>query len=237
MRRDALVIIVASLWMAAFGQAPGRAEVITPTVVFGNLGTQGNGSLDETSTLTGTTTSGTSTNFRLAQGFTTGTTVATSAIQSVTLGIAAPVGQAGLRTVQIWSNAGGNLPGSLLFTSAAVSVDAVGRYTFPFAAPWLQLEASTTYWIVPSNPVLWYLTGSTLPPEPLNGSDWAWVATRRQSESTQVWSNTGTTGYAVSVVAVPEQGALPVACIGLVGVAWACRGRMRRSDGGSVPPQ
>jgi len=112
---SALVVVGALTALVCGGPA-----AIAGTVVFGNLGPTGADGLDSTNTDMGPT----ATTVRaLAQGFTTGSDAALLSIESVTIGAfagATPVS----RFVSIYSNdaGAGNVPGSKLFDSAAVSV-------------------------------------------------------------------------------------------------------------------
>jgi hypothetical protein len=220
-----MLAAAASVWLTVWANAPAEATPI-PTVVFGNLGNTGGGSLDQQSVTTGS-----GLNLRVAQGFKTGTNPLTSAILSIALGISAPTGEDGLRAVQIWSNSGSNLPSALLFTSQSTFVSSLQTYSFSFSAPWLQLEANTVYWAVPTNNVIWYATAADpAAPVALNNSDWSYVGTARQNETDNLWSSrSALSSSAISIVAVPEQDALPVAGIGLLGALWGVR-RMRRRE-------
>jgi len=219
-----LVAVAASLWMVAWAQIPAEATPI-PTVVFGNLGSTGAGSLDNQSVTTGS-----GVNLRVAQGFVTGSNPLTSAILTVSLGIAAPTGEDGLRAVQIWSDSGSNLPSAPLFTSNSTFVSSLQTYSFSFPLPWLQLDANTKYWIVPTNPVIWYgSAGDPAEPAALNGSDWTYAGTARQNELGNGWtSRSQLSASSISVIAVPEPDAVPVAGIGLLGAGWAVRRVTRR---------
>lgn len=213
-----------SLWIGIVAGTAARADP-QPIVSYGNLGTSGTGNLSATSTTTGTSQTTTQ---RLAAGFTTGTSIQSLSLLSITLGIAAPVNQSGLRSVGIYDSVGGN-PGSLLYTSSSVFVSDKNKYSFAFG--WSQLDANKSYWLVPSDPLLWYTSEFDDPPAGLNSSGYSYLGTKRYGTggSGTTWYTAGTTSYALSIVAIPEPSSLPM-CFGGLGTAavFAAVRRLRR---------
>jgi len=208
----------------AFVPAVGKGEV-----VFGNLGNAGDGGLSSTSTTADNSQTATK---RLAAAFTTGTNANFLKLISVTLGLAGETSTS--QTVQLWTSVNG-LPGSPIaeMVSSVVQVNPAPQrlYTFAFSATPV-LSPLTTYWIVPQTPILWYVNSFDSLPIARNSSDYAVpnpvYARFGAGEGGDAWFDTGTR-YAYSISAVPEQGTLPLAGIGLVGAGWAVRRMKRRS--------
>ncbi|MFM8283216.1 MAG: choice-of-anchor R domain-containing protein [Planctomycetaceae bacterium] len=189
---SALVVVGALTALVCGGPA-----AIAGTVVFGNLGPTGAGGLDSTNTDMGPTAS---TVRALAQGFTTGSDAALLSIESVTIGAfagATPVS----RFVSIYSNGAGNVPGSKLFDSAAVSVSGQAKYVFNFSG--VSLLANTSYWVVPDFSVdwSWYLDSDFENPSGQNASGYAYLGSKRTTPGApSTWVN-GLPTYSLSIEA------------------------------------
>jgi hypothetical protein len=217
----------------AFVPAVGKGEV-----VFGNLGSAGNAALSSTSTTTGTNQP---TSLSLAAAFTTGTNAGFLKLASITLGLA---GETTVnRSVQLWTASNG-VPGSPIaeMVSSTVLVNSAPQQLYTFAFPSLPaLQPSTTYWIVPGDPILWYNTGlggsSSFPVEH-NSSGYTrptnFIALLEAGVPDPAWFADNGPRLAYSISAVPEQGTLPLAGIGLVGAGWAMRRMKRRSAAETV---
>lgn len=198
-------------------------NVVRAEVVFGNLGAAGTDSLSATNTDYG---GGLVSDpvVSLAQGFTTSSGTANKLVDSVTLGLFSSDSPSA-RTVSIYPNIGSGTsarPGaSPLYTSASQNVTGVGSYTFSFTNA--LLSPSTPYWIVPSGPASWYLNLDESNPTDQNGSGWAYLATRRiTNTSGGNWVNSSQP-YSVSIAAVPEPSTYAMALAGL-----ACAGASMR---------
>ena len=197
------------------------AQPARATVVFGNLGASGTGSLSGTNTDFGPADA----NERaLAQGFTTGNSSQFLTVTSVSLGLFAQSSGTVNRTVSIFSNSSG-VPGSAVFTSAATAVGDTGTYTFNFSNA--VLSPNTSYWVVPEGPASWYLVSGIVAPTGQNSSGYTSIGTKLQDPSL-TWGDADFPGYSVSVVAVPEPATLGMlATAGLTGVSALVRRRRR----------
>lgn len=194
-----------------------------PDVVFGNLGSNGTGSLDATNTDFG---GGTQSDIlvSLAQGFTTGTSTNFLELKAVTLGLFSNDVPA-TRTLSIYTDNAG-VPGTALYTSSSQAVTSTGKYTFSF--PNSALSASTSYWIVPQGPASWYFNLAGTQPTQHNSSGWSYLGTKRiLTEDPGNWINS-TGPYSVSVQAVPEPSTYALAGIGIA-AAGLMRWRRRQS--------
>ncbi len=197
-------------------------------MVFGNLGPTGAGAISDSGSDFGPSAASLKV---LAQGFTTGSNTDFLTLQSVVLGAFYDNFVTENLTVGLYSNGGGNNPGTLLATSSPTSVGAKGKYTFGFSD--YELSATTSYWIVPQFDVdwFWYINDAETQPEQQNSSGYGYLGTRRSNGTIAgTWSNTSQP-YSLSVNAVPEPGTIGLAIAGICagGVALA---RRRKSIAG-----
>jgi hypothetical protein len=204
------------------------AQSVRADVVFGNLGPTGAGAISDSGSDFGPSAASLKV---LAQGFTTGSNTDFLTLQSVVLGAFYDNFVTENLTVGLYSNGGGNNPGTLLATSSPTSVGAKGKYTFGFSD--YELSATTSYWIVPQFDVdwFWYINDAETQPEQQNSSGYGYLGTRRSNGTIAgTWSNTSQP-YSLSVNAVPEPGTIGLAIAGICagGVALA---RRRKSIAG-----
>jgi hypothetical protein len=203
------------------------AQSVRAEVVFGNLGSTGAGGLNGSSTDIVAVATAEGEYSGLAQGFTTGSLTNFLQLQSVVLGLFAEVGVPA-RTVSLFSNNGG-VPGTQLAVSNAVSVGAQAKYTFSFSN--YQLDASTSYWIVPQPDVSWHLSQPVAVPIERNSSGYTYLGSAQKTfESGNAWSNPADDNrFSVSVQAVPEPSTVALGIAGVAGlVAFRLRRRMNR---------
>jgi len=138
--------------------------------------------------------------------------------------------------VEVWSNGAGNVPGSLQqtlvsgynFVSVPTSSQAI---TFEVTSA---LNKFTNYWLVidaqnvTGGNLQWALTDNS------TGTGVAGRSTLRNTDTSTAWETTFPGNYGrMEIVAVPEQGTLPLAGIGLLGAGWAARRMKRRPGDGS----
>ena len=196
-------------------------------IVFGNLGSDGSGSV---AAIDGSAVSATD---WVAQGFTTGGASTLLDVDSITLGLRNNSGNTISASVSIWSDSGGS-PFASLYTSSAVNIpNANGaKYTFSFgAAP---LNVGTSYWVVMSTPNLtWSYQSGNLAPTGLNSSGYVYTATKSTADSGLNWGNSFFSSQAISMVAteaqpIPEPGTWAAAVLLAGGAAYA-RWRKRKA--------
>jgi hypothetical protein len=215
-------VAAAVLMAVAIG---GLQNSLLADVVVGNLGPTGSGSLSDSGSDFGPAAASLKV---LAQGFTTGSDPAFLTLESISMGAFYDNAQTANLTVSLYSNGGGNNPGSLVATSSPTSVGAKGTYNFSFTP--VTLAATTNYWVVPQFDVdwFWYLPQSEAQPVAENGSGYGYLGTRRSDGTISgTWSNTSQP-YAVSVNAVPEPTTIGLAIAGLAGCGLAfARRRMK----------
>jgi hypothetical protein len=202
----------------------GSGSPVHAEVVFGNLGPNGTALLSDSGSDFGPSAASLKV---LAQGFTTGTDSAFLTMQSISLGAFYDNVTTQNFTVALYSNGGGNNPGSLIATSNATPVGAKGTYSFSFTP--VTLAASTSYWVVPQFDAdwFWYLNDDETQPIAQNSSGFGYLGTRRSNGTIAgTWSNTSQP-YTVSITAVPEPStyALAATALGLCGIAAARRRR------------
>lgn len=223
--------VAATLAAVTFCSLNARAEV-----VFGNLGSSGTNQYLNSST-------DLKPGSWLAQGFNTGTTSTNLSVSSITLGLFGVSEGTVPFSVAIYSNDSfnGNVPGTLLHTSAITNVGGAANYAFTFTGA--ELTANTSYWIVPSggSSSSWYSrTGGTAPsrtPTGQNLSGYSYVGTAGSvaptSSPSGPWSqeadNIGTDAYTVSITAVPEPSNVVMAGLGVGGLAMMVRTRRRKA--------
>jgi hypothetical protein len=203
------------------------AQSVRAEVVFGNLGNTGSGGLNGTNTDIIAVATQEGEYSGLAQGFTTGSLSQFLKLESVVLGLFAEVGVPA-RTVSLFSDNAG-VPGSELAVSNAVSVSAVGKYTFGFSN--YQLAANTSYWIVPQPDVSWHLSQPVAAPIARNSSGYAYLGSAMKTfESGNAWTSPADdTRYSISVQAVPEPSTVALGLAGVAGlVGFGLRRRISR---------
>lgn len=200
-------------------------NVVRAEVVFGNLGAAGTDSLSATKTDFG---GGADSDpvLSLAQGFTTSSGAANKLVASVTLGLFSNDSPSA-RTVSIYPDNGTKPGASPLYTSASQNVSSAQKYTFSFTNA--QLSPSTSYWIVPSGPASWYLNLDETNPTEQNGSGWAYLATRRITNTSGGNWVSSSLPYSVSIATVPEPSSYAMALAGLecagASMRWKRRSR------------
>ncbi|MBU3664756.1 MAG: PEP-CTERM sorting domain-containing protein [Chthoniobacterales bacterium] len=196
-----------------------RAEL-----VYGNLGADGTTALGSVNNDIGPGSGW------LAQGFNTGTSSLLS-LQSVTLGLfGANVGTIPL-TVSIFSGilSGTNniVPDVSLYTSAAVNVGDKNKYSFTFSNA--QLQANTTYFVVPNGGSWYYNSGTPAAPLSQNGSGYVNAGTWEITSTNAItpagtWEVAESSRYSLSVYAtsnaVPEPGTWAAAALLAGGAAF-----------------
>lgn len=215
---------------AAVGLAAGvqRCAEATPTVVFGNLGAAGTG------TLAPATNASVSNARWLAHGFTVGGT--NTKLTSVVLGLADSETPASTARLRIFANSSGSPAGDALATvTKQLSSTAASLQTFNFGN--VALTSGSSYWIVLSvdesdSLINWQFNNRGDLPATQNTSGWTPLSdeTILTENSGSSWVFSGVNRPAsISITAVPEPGALPLAGIGLATAAWAARRMRRRS--------
>jgi len=217
----------------AFVPAVGKGEV-----VFGNLGASGTNALSNTGTDIGERDDPPGTTYRIALGFTTGSSSNFLKLTSISLGLFYDNAETAPFSLSIYENNAGS-PAALALTSSITNVGLKGTYSFAFGNA--QLSANTTYWIVPSDSLFWYVpSGNTTAqtPDAFGGSGYSWPGTTASVDGGSTWDPAELEipggRYSFSISAVPEQGTLPLAGIGLVGAGWAVRRMRRRSSADDV---
>lgn len=200
-----------------------RAEI-----VFGNLGATGTTPLSTTNTDIGTQDPA-DINW-IAQGFNTGTS-SNLTISSITLGIFGSNAGTVPLTVSIFASGSGGVPAaSPLYTSSVTNVGIQNKYAFNFTGA--DLEAGTTYFIVPNGGSWYWNTGSPAAPIGQNASGYTYVSTLESyNQGTSPggpWEAGGSSRYSVSVEVVPEPSSLVIAGLGIGGLAMLERTRRRR---------
>jgi MYXO-CTERM domain-containing protein len=194
-----------------FATAAISAAVLTSAsaaVVFGNLGTDGNGALTNTSTDIGD-----GVGFSIAVGFTAASP--DFKVNSITLGLA---GALSTSSVGIYADNSGVPGSSPLYTSSSETIGSKGSYTFSFTGA--TLTAGTSYFLVPSGNVSWYTaansnTGGGATPSVKNGSGYAFTQALEKTGSGS-WDSAGSDRYSVSITAVPEPGSALLGAFGLL---------------------
>lgn len=208
--------------VAGFGQSVLAAP--TSDVVYGNLGVSGTDPLGDFGSDLGPSAA---TSKILAQGFTTGSSADYLKVQGVTMGAFAET--LSPRTVSIYTNAVGDVPGTLVATSSAVDVQAKNSYVFGFDN--VALSPSTSYWVVPQFDAdwFWYLDEDIVAPVEQNGSGYSYLGTKRSNNNLAgTWSNTSQ-GLSLSINAVPEPSTIALAVVGVAGlVGFRLRRRLSR---------
>lgn len=111
-------------------------------------------------------------------------------------------------TINIYSNVGGD-PGSLLYTSAGVTISGTTATKYTFAFTGVTLSASTTYWVVPSIPstqLQWHDDDAA--PTAQNGSGFGYAGPNQSNNGGATWQGNGPNRLSISVSgeAVPEPG-------------------------------
>jgi hypothetical protein len=204
----------------AFVPAVGNGEV-----VFGNLGPTGTATLSSQNTDITTVE-------KYAAAFTTGTAgLSPLRLTSITLGLFHSETQSLPFTLSIYNDDNGE-PGLIAFTSQPVTIGDVALYEFMFKSQ--ALSANTTYWILPNTGLSWYRTSfSPRTPVAYNNSGYTFSGYRSIEPPSTTW-NPDIFEVSFSISAVPEQGTLPLAGIGLVGAGWAMRRMKRRSAAETV---
>jgi len=179
-------------------------------VVLGNLGADG------TTGALSTTNTGITSSEKAAQVFTTPASSPDLQLSSITLGAFTSVTPAPL-ALQVFT---GTLtaPGALFATSTnslTLTTDTNGTlYTWNFAN--VQMDPSTTYWIVPPTGLNWNFRSDFSSPTAQNSSGYVFVGGFISNNGGTSYSS-GSPFYAVSVQAVPEPStfALVAAAFGL----------------------
>jgi MYXO-CTERM domain-containing protein len=187
-----------------FATAAISAAVLTSAsaaVVFGNLGTDGNGALTNTSTDIGD-----GVGFSIAIGFTAASP--DFKVNSITLGLA---GELSTSSVGIYADNSGVPGSSPLYTSSSETIGSKGSYTFSFTGA--TLTAGTSYFLVPSGNVSWYTASTT--PSQKNSSGYAFTQALEKTGSGE-WGAAGSNRYSVSITAVPEPGSALLGAFGLL---------------------
>jgi hypothetical protein len=186
-----VALLAFGIWNS--GNTPAQAGV-----VYGNLGSSG------TDAFAGTNSDITSTD-RFAQGFSTGASSQLT-LQAISLPLFFDGSATQQFSISILADNQG-VPGSLIAggTSNLVTIGNTGLYTFLFTS--LELQAQTSYWIAPGDPLSWYITngGGAIGVQPAaqNGSGYSYVGTLSSTDSGSSWSSAGL-NYGISVTAVPE---------------------------------
>jgi hypothetical protein len=204
----------------AFVPAVGKGEV-----VFGNLGPTGTATLSTQNT-------DITTLDKYAAAFTTGTAgLSPLRLTSITLGLFHSETQSLPFTLSIYNDDNGG-PGSIAFTSQPATIGDVALYEFMFENQ--ALSANTTYWILPNSGLSWYRTNfSPRTPVAYNNSGYTFSGYGESIDGGSTWGS-DIFEVSFSISAVPEQGTLPLAGIGLVGAGWAVRRMRRRSSADDV---
>lgn len=201
------------------------AQSVRADVVYGNLGSDGNGALSDLGADFGPSAAV----FKiLAQGFTTGSSVDFLTLQTVSIGAFAE--SASARGLAIYTNAVGDVPGTFVAGSSAVIVQAKDTYTFNFGG--VELDPSTSYWVVPQFNAdwFWYQNEELVPPVGQNGSGYTFLGAKRSNNDLSgVWANTSS-AFSVSISAVPEPSSVIMGIAGATGlVAFRLRRRMTQA--------
>jgi hypothetical protein len=167
-----------------------------------------------------------------ATGFTTGTNASFLDLTGVKLSLQTS-SSSSIPVVSIFSNGGGNVPGSLLATlSGPASItNNVSPQDFLFTGN-LSLSPSTNYWVVlsasdPSSSYQWEFAGAA--PDQQNGSGYAAIGGKRKIGAGSWTNNITASAGMVEIQAVPEPSTLILAGIGMAGaVAVDSKRRQRR---------
>jgi len=151
------------------------------SVVFGNLGNDGLGALDETNTDV------TSTNF-LSVGFNTGSATFLY-LNSISIG--AFIGTTGNYELLLvtGSSTAPNIGSGFVAASSTLALTNGQAGTFNFSFGGIELNASTTYWVLAESGLSWYAPQSGEFADGLNSSDYTYIGNRRSTNSGASWSN------------------------------------------------
>jgi len=196
-------------------------------VVFGNLGSDGSGSLS-------TVNDNILADNYVAQGFSTGASSTLLYLDEITLGLAATDGGTFSTTISIWSSLGGS-PDTLLQTSSSQNVtgSTSAKYSFGFGG--LALTANTSYWVVMQQVgVSWYFVPVAAgAPSEKNSSGYSGLGQVASADGGSSWESAGNSRYSFSATAsatgpepIPEPGTWAAAAL-LIGAAAYVRWRRR----------
>ena len=224
--RRATALVLMGFMSTLFSQSANAMEV-----VFGNLGSDGNGSIGTLNMDIGTGLIDDA-NW-VAEGFNTGTSSFLT-ITSVTLGIWGTSSGTVPITVSIYEGTGAPTEpdASPLYTSDVTNVGLQNRYQFNFTGGAVLLP-STSYFIL-ANTGSWYYNANTLPAEPTgqNSSGYTFVSTLQSNYTGTTpagpWITSESTRFSVSITAVPEPSTFALGTICVMAACFISKRRARR---------
>jgi hypothetical protein len=207
-----LAIVAATLGLSSMPSA--RAET-----VLGNLGANGTtGSLSTTNT-------GITALVKDAQVFTTPASSPNLQLASITLGAFTSTPASNPFSLQVFLG-DSSAPGALFATSTntqTLGTESTGAlYTWNFGN--IQMDPSTTYWIIPPTDLNWNFRGFAAPTEQ-NSSGYVYVGGFQSGDGGSTWTAEAGLPLATSVQAVPEPSTLVLTA---AAVGLGCFGALRR---------
>lgn len=193
--RSFVVSVVASICVLSLAMVSARADVS-----LGNLGSTGAGGLGGLGQ--GIANAGDD----FAVGFTTGTDVNFLELTDATFGLSSGSGSANVAVTLYNDNSGS--PGTPLAWTNTQSITSTPTKV-TFAAPQLQLSASTPYWLVvdADTGITWWRADPNTTPTAQNASGWSYTPSEINLASSPGWQSLGAEN-SLSISAVPEPASL-----------------------------
>jgi len=214
---------IASLAVSATFFGLGSMPAAQAGVVLGNLGADGStGALS-------TTNSGITAEAKYAQAFTTPASSPDLLLASITLGAFTSEPESNPFSLQVFRS-GTSAPGALFATSTNTqtlgTASSGALYTWNFDN--VQMDPSTTYWIVPPTNLNWNFRSNFSLPTTQNGSGYLYDGLYFSTDGV-AWVTEGGSGLATSVQAVPEPSTYCMALAGLACGGFSMWRRRRRA--------